>query len=186
MSDYTPTIKDINIPTKTTGKLPYQNFTNEDTDVFKNILSGIGAPITPDTMGFMYAWRQGESSLAVEEKFYCNNPFSTSWESDPEKGVKPGSPKSTMYSRTNSHHVRSYKTIETGISSTIKTILKNFPKIAESIKTGGLNCYEIASKCSESLDSWGTTGAAVKKICKDYLSGNRPNPRPINRGIGCY
>jgi hypothetical protein len=74
LSDFLPTKvkKNVSSPVKTTGKLPYQNFTNEDTDVFKKILSGVGAPITPETLGFMYAWRQGESSLAVEEKFYCN------------------------------------------------------------------------------------------------------------------
>jgi len=175
---------------KTKGKLPYQNFTNQDTEVFKKILSGVGAPITPETMGFMYAWRQGESSLAVEEKFYCNNPFSTTWDSDPKgsrkSGIKPGDKDSTMYSRTNSHHVRSYKTIETGIDSTVKTILSHFQNIASALKTEGINCYQMASKCSGNLDKWGTTGVAVKSICNGFLKGKTPNPRPLNRNNGCY
>jgi hypothetical protein len=192
LSDFLPTKvkKNVSSPVKTTGKLPYQNFTNEDTDIFKKILSGVGAPITPETLGFMYAWRQGESSLAVEEKFYCNNPFSTTWDSDPKgsrkAGVYPGGQKSTMYSRTNSHHVRSYKKIETGIDSTVKTILSRFSKIANALKTDGINCHQMAVKCSSDLDKWGTTGAAVKSITNGYLKGKTPNPRPINRAEGCY
>lgn len=194
-SNYVPSIKKTlksvtGSPTKKTGELPYQNFTNEDTEVFKKILSGIGTPITPETLGFMYAWRQGESSLAVEEKFYCNNPFSTTWDSDPKgsrkAGITPGSPKSTMYSRTNSHRVRSYKKIETGIDATVKTILGHFSKIVNALKTDGINCYQMASKCTSDLDKWGTTGVAVKSICNGYLKGKTPNPRPINRGTGCY
>ena len=184
-------ISQIKKTTKTSvtkNKLPYQNFTNEDTEVFKRILSGIGAPINPETMGFMYAWRECESSLGGEEKYFCNNPFSTTWDSDPEKGIKPGSPKSTMYSRTNSSGVRSYKSLNTGINVTIKTILKNFPNIAEVLRTPNLNILNIAERVKDDLahNRWGTGGNNVINKVNDYLKGKTPKPRPINRGNGCY
>jgi hypothetical protein len=176
--------------TTTQKRLPYQTFTNEDTEEYNKILSGIGAPINTETLGFMYAWRQGESSLGSEEKFYCNNPFSTTWSTDSKeitsKGIKPGQSGSTMYSRTNSHHVRSYKTIDWGVYATIKTINKNFPQISQVLKTPGLNCLQMAQKLTDSLNRWGTTGAAVSSICQGYLKGKTPQPRPINRNQGCY
>lgn len=165
-------------------KLPYQNFKNEDYNVMISILDGLNALKNVETMGFLYAWRQAESSLGSEERFFCNNPFSTTWDTDPGK-TKRGSSESTMYSRTNSHGVKSYKTIETGISATIKTI-KKYPKILEGLTKQGLNCLQIAEVASTDLDRWGSGGSHVQNICKKYLSGSTPAPRPINRGKGCY
>jgi hypothetical protein len=165
--------------------LPYQYFENNDHNVMKQILTGIGGVINPETIGFLYAWRQSESSLGSEERYFCNNPFSTTWDMDP-KGVVRGSKESKMYTRTNSHGVKSYKNIEDGVTATIRTIIKNYPKIVESLKSNNLNCLQIAEKSSTDLDRWGSGGNHVKSICKKYLSGSKPNPRPINRGEGCY
>ena len=44
---------------------------SSDDDFYKGILNGIGAPITPENMKFLYAWRKGESTNAR------NNPFAT-------------------------------------------------------------------------------------------------------------
>ena len=187
--DNTRVVKNFNInkdfvkPIKK-GKLPYQNFKNEDHDVMISILNGLGGIKSVETLGFLYAWRQAESSLGSEERYFCNNPFSTTWDSDPGK-TKLGSPESTMYSRTNSHGVKSYKTIETGIAATIKTI-KKYPEILKGLTTPGLNCLQIAEKASTDLDRWGSGGSHVQSICKKYLSGSTPAPRPINRGKGCY
>lgn len=201
ISNYLPTGSPKNAktpaskPTKTTGKLPYQNFTNEDTDVFKKILNGIGAPITPETLGFMYAWRECESSLGSEEKFYCNNPFNTTWDTDPKgsrkAGIFPGGQKSTMYSRTNSHGVKSYKTIQYGINATISTIQKNYSEIISALQENSSNINSIIKNCSQpfrpgSEGGWGTDYGCLKKRISSYLNGATPQPRPINRGTGCY
>lgn len=166
-------------------KLPYQVFKNDDYNVIVSILNGIGGLVNEETIGFMYAWRQSESSLGSEERYFCNNPFSTTWDSD-QKGIKKGSKESTMYTRTNSHGVKSYKTIDVGISSTIKTINRNYPNIIKAVKTPNINCLKMAEIASPDLDKWGSGGNHVKSICKKYLSGSTPNPRPINRGKGCY
>jgi hypothetical protein len=172
-------------PQKIEKKLPYQVFKNDDYDVIVSILNGIGGLVNEETIGFMYAWRQSESSLGSEERYFCNNPFSTTWDSD-QKGIKKGSKESTMYTRTNSHGVKSYKTIDVGISSTIKTINRNYPNIIKAVKTPNINCLKMAEIASPDLDKWGSGGNHVKSICKKYLSGSTPNPRPINRGKGCY
>jgi len=172
-------------PQKIEKKIPYQVFKNDDYDVIVSILNGIGGLVNEETIGFMYAWRQSESSLGSEERYFCNNPFSTTWDSD-QKGIKKGSKESTMYTRTNSHGVKSYKTIDVGISSTIKTINRNYPNIIKAVKTPNINCLKMAEIASPDLDKWGSGGNHVKSICKKYLSGSTPNPRPINRGKGCY
>lgn len=176
-------------------QLPYQTFTNEDTGVFKSILSGLGAPVTPETLGFMYAWRECESSLGSEEKFYCNNPFNTTWDTDPKgsrkAGILPGSPESTMYSRTNSHGVKSYKTIQYGITATISTINKNYSEIITALQENSSNISLIIKNCSQpfrsgKLGGWGTEYKCLKQRISSYLNGETPQPRPINRGTGCY
>jgi hypothetical protein len=171
--------------TNKTSKLPYQTFKNADYNVMVSILNGIGGLVNEETIGFLYAWRQSESSLGSEERYFCNNPFSTTWDSD-QKGIKKGSKESTMYTRTNSHGVKSYKTIDVGISSTVKTINRNYPNIIKAVKTPNINCLKMAEIASPDLDKWGSGGNHVKSICKKYLSGSTPNPRPINRGEGCY
>jgi hypothetical protein len=124
----------------------------EDKNFYAKLLENLGAPITEENMKFMYAWRQAEG------KGGTYNPFNTTWD-------LPGS--TTM----NSAGVRNYKTIEDGLTATVKT-LKNgrYDCIVNGLKND-IGASNIA-RC-ESLKTWGT-GDLVAKVVSGYNSGSSP------------
>ncbi len=124
----------------------------EDKNFYAKLLENLGAPITEENMKFMYAWRQAEG------KGGTYNPFNTTWD-------LPGS--TTM----NSAGVRNYKTIEDGLTATVKT-LKNgrYDCIVNGLKND-IGASNIA-RC-ESLKTWGT-GDLVAKVVSSYNSGSSP------------
>ncbi len=124
----------------------------EDKNFYAKLLENLGAPITEENMKFMYAWRQAEG------KGGTYNPFNTTWN-------LPGS--TTM----NSAGVRNYKTIEDGLTATVKS-LKNgrYDCIVNGLKND-IGASNIA-RC-ESLKTWGT-GDLVAKVVSSYNSGSSP------------
>lgn len=169
-------------------ELPYLTFENINDSHFKQILMGIGAPVTPENMAFMYAWRECETSLGASSNLYCNNPFNTTWDMDP-KGIEFCSSESNMYCKTNSHGVKSYKNMKIGILATIKTILSGkYENLLNGLKTSekkGWNCLEIAKNLGGDLNKWGTQDKHVINKCKSYLAGATPAPAPIVQVTGC-
>lgn len=168
--------------------LPYKVYQNVDHNAYVAILKGIGAPVTSENLGFMYAWRECENSLGVAHNEYCNNPFNTTWDTDP-KGVIFCSKNSTMYCRKNAHGVRSYKNINIGVLATIKTILNGkYQKLLSALRNSEKNrytCLQIAQIASPDLDLWGTGGKNVINKCNKYLGGATPAPANIRQVTGC-
>lgn len=168
--------------------LPYKLFKNDDHNTFLSILKGIGAPITPENIAFMYAWRECETSLGASASLFCNNPFNTTWDMD-KKGIKFCSKESNMYCKTNSHGVKSYKNMNIGINATIKTILSgNYPNLLNSLKDSqknNWNCLQIAKNLNGDLNKWGTQDKHVISKCNSYLKGATPAPANIIQVTGC-
>ena len=168
--------------------LPYKTFSNSDGDVYKLILRGIGTPINTENLAFLYAWRQAENSLGTDSNKFCNNPFNTVWDLDP-KGIKPGMPKSKMFKTTNPHGVKSYKTIKFGVSATVNTILRNYPEVAQVLKTNTgkklLTPLGITKKTGNVLNKWNNDYPEnLISITSGYLKGKTPAPSLIKRN-GC-
>ena len=124
----------------------------EDKNFYAKLLENLGAPITEENMKFMYAWRQAEG------KGGTYNPFNTTW----------NLPGSTVM---NSAGVRNYKTIEDGLTATVKT-LKNgrYDCIVNGLRDN-IGADNIA-RC-ESLKVWGT-GDLVGRVVSSYNSGSSP------------
>jgi hypothetical protein len=183
---YIVTEEQLNLILETS--LPYKTFSNSDADVYKLILRGIGAPINTENLAFLYAWRQAENSLGTDSNKFCNNPFNTVWDLDP-KGIKPGMPKSKMFKTTNPHGVKSYKTIKFGISATVNTILRNYPEVAQVLKTNTgkklLTPLGITKKTGNVLNKWNNDYPEnLINITSGYLKGKTPAPSLIKRN-GC-
>lgn len=138
-----------------------------DDEFYEEILKGIGAPVTPDNMEFMYAWRQSEGGEAK------NNPFNTTHH-------KPGA---TFYNCLTKgsegkciHGVKNYKQKSDGVDATIAT-LKNgkYDNIIASLKNG-----KDSMKTAQALQNspWGT-GDLTIKVLKGYGAGASPKPPKI-------
>jgi hypothetical protein len=114
-------------------------------EFYTALLKGIGANATPEKIKFLEAWRRGEGGHAK------NNPFNTS------KNV-PGEA-DTKY---NSHGVRNYPDLQTGLEATIATLkLSYYRDLVDSLRKDDVTAKEIA-RCA-SLKKWGT-GDNVKKV----------------------
>jgi len=124
---------------------------SNDDDFYKGILSGIGAPVTPENMKFLYAWRKAESTKAR------NNPFATT-----KKGFNGKSVSSS------SAGVKNYRTPQDGIDATVAT-LKNghYNCIVDGLKNN-IGAANIA-KCGSDLKTWGT-GDLVSNVIKGGVS----------------
>jgi hypothetical protein len=169
---------------------PYKNFKNEDHEIYVTILKRLGAPVTPETLGFMYAWRECENSAGAPNN-YCNNPFNTIHDMDKDPKIVRGSEQSTMHKRTNSHGVKSYKTIQIGIDATIKTLTNgNYSTLLNALKnsvTKEWNVHEIALNSGNDLKKWGTEadGPKVREKARNYfIKKSVPNPSIIRKS-GC-
>ena len=135
---------------------------NSDTDFYKQILSGIKAPITDNNMAFVYAWRQSEGGKAAF------NPFNTTlW--------LPGT---TKY---NSVGVRNYTSAEQGIAATIDTIAHSrYSLIVKSLRQD-----RPPMETAEALvvSRWGTS-SLIKEVISGYEAGYSPKPPPIGQSTG--
>jgi peptidoglycan hydrolase-like protein with peptidoglycan-binding domain len=130
----------------------------KDNDFYKAILTGLGAPITPENLKFLYAWRQSEGHGGLY------NPFNTTLK-------KPGS---TTFDKDG---VQNYKTPSDGLSATIQTIAEPRYKCI----TDGLRQNIGADKLSacDCLDTWGTTKSLVSQVVAGYNAGHEPKIRTI-------
>jgi hypothetical protein len=124
-----------------------------DDEFYNEILKGIGAPITPDNMEFLYAWRQSEGGEAK------NNPFNTkNSEGKCIQGVK------------------NYQQDMDGIQATIDTLRNGrYDNIINSLKSGK-DSMKTAMELKNS--PWGT-GDLTIKVLKGYQSGASPKPPKI-------
>jgi hypothetical protein len=155
----------------------YQRYKNQDLEYYKKILDGIGAKPTPENLGFLYAWRQCESSLNKPSN-YCNNPFHTSWDTD-KKGVKFGGPESTMKPRQNNDKVKSYKDINIGLKATISTLLSKtnrYVNVVNAIRNENNKIMDIYNESKGSLPIWGTDVKTLKQVIEGYLKNSSPKP----------
>ena len=124
---------------------------SDDDDFYKGILQGIGAPITPENMKFLYAWRKGESTKAR------NNPFATT-----KKGFNGTSVPSS------SSGVKNYKTPQDGINATVATLKNGYYNCIVNGLKNDIGAANIA-KCSSDLKTWGT-GDLVAQVVKGGVS----------------
>jgi peptidoglycan hydrolase-like protein with peptidoglycan-binding domain len=127
-------------------------------NVYANILQLLDAPITEENLKFLYAWRQSEGKAGDY------NPFNTT-HSMPES-VK-----------VNSHGVRSYKTLEDGLTATIKT-LKNgrYDCIVNGLKND-IGAINIAN--CQSLKVWGTDKNLLLRVLAGYDNGAEPKLKSL-------
>lgn len=130
---------------------------SSDDEMYKKILSGIGAPITKENMKFFYAWRQSEGAKSTYNPFNTTQPYNNA-------------------SKYNSVGVRNYKSESDGINATVKT-LKNgrYDCIVDGLKNN-IGAKKISTKCLSQLKTWGT-GGLIQKV----LSGRSLNPPPIQK-----
>jgi len=130
---------------------------NSDADFYKEILSGIGAPVTDNNMTYLYAWRQSEGGTAAF------NPFNTTQNAEG----------ATKY---NSVGVRNYTSAEQGIAATIKTLTNGrYGSIINSLKQN-----KPPMETAEALvaSPWGTR-SLIKEVISGYEAGYPPKPPPI-------
>ena len=142
--------------------------TTPDDDIYKSVLSCIGAKPTKDNMLFMYAWRQAEHSLYEKKPAAKNNPFNTT---QPMNGA--------TRLKGNTHGVKNYQTTQDGIRATCNT-LKNgkYEEILKSFRNDeGLD----ALKNAVSYSPWGTSGDLLSQVIDGYVDGYEPKPGPIPR-----
>ena len=120
----------------------------EDKIFYITILRGVGAPITPENMRFMAAWRQSEGANSR------NNPFNTTYTLDKDKNMQT----------YGSHKIKHYSTPEYGMEATIKTLRSpKYECLIENLKRGD-NAIETA-KCP-SIHTWGT-GELLLKVLRN-------------------
>lgn len=155
-------IANLNLaPEDLSGFVDAKDVTNmSDNQTYAMILKQLNAPVTDENMKFLYAWRQSEGRLGL------NNPFNTTY-------VMPNS------RVVNKHGVRSYSTVEDGIKATVRTL--NSKKYDYSCIVNGLKqnigAKNIA-KCN-SLKTWGT-GDLIQKVVAGYENGAPPRLKPLN------
>jgi hypothetical protein len=146
---------------------PFQlDVISSDDDVYKKILTDIGAPITDENMLFMYAWRQSEHTEAK------NNPF----------GTTQGGFGATPFGK-NKAGVKEYPTTQNGIDATVTTLKNGFYNcIVDGLKNN-IGAKKISQKCDSDLKTWGTH--VINDLITDVLSGWEKNgvqkPPTINK-----
>lgn len=116
-------------------------------DAFYNkILTGIGAPATPENKRFMYAWRAAEGGQAAF------NPFNTT----------QGAPGATNY---NTAGVKNYTGEDQGVAATVKTLLNGrYSEIISALRDGGPGASAAAAQAL-ARSPWGT-GELVLRVLK--------------------
>ena len=151
-----------------------------DIKFYQDILKSIGANVTCQKMLFFYAWRTGESSKS------SYNPFATTQPNEVNEGcyyncLKSGSGYTPVSCREcpsgTSPGVRNYKTYESGLKNTVKTLTNGrYNNVVTKLKNDNITAEEIASEKSE-LKTWGTGGLVL-----DILKYNKKiKPTPISK-----
>jgi len=127
----------------TGGNVPAQTGGTYSDDFYAKILTGIGAPVTPENLRLMHAWTQAEGMDPSR-----NNPFATT------QGAAGSSD-------INGAGVKSYPDEQTGIDATIQTLLNgNYANIVSGLKSG-TDAMVVANAIAAS--PWGT-GRLVQKV----------------------
>lgn len=153
---------------------------NMDIKFYQDILKSIGANVTCQKMLFFYAWRTGESSKS------SYNPFATTQPNEVNEGcyyncLKSGIGYTPVGCREcpsgTSPGVRNYKTYESGLKNTVKTLTNGrYNNVVTKLKNDNITAEEIASEKSE-LKTWGTGGLVL-----DILKySERIKPTPISK-----
>jgi len=151
-----------------------------DIKFYQDILKSIGANVTCQKMLFFYAWRTGESSKS------SYNPFATTQPNEVNEGcyyncLKSGVGYTPVGCREcpsgTSPGVRNYKTYESGLKNTVKTLTNGrYNNVVTKLKNDNITAEEIASEKSE-LKIWGTGGLVL-----DILKYNKKiKPTPISK-----
>jgi len=139
---------------------------SSDDQIYKKILSGIGAPSSEENMKFFYGWRQAEGAKA---KF---NPFNTTKKKERSKFYN-------CLKRTGGKcvgGVRNYKSEQEGIDATVETLkLGYYTCITDGLKDN-IGAKKIANKCKSALQTWGTGG-----LVATVLNGKGLHPPSISR-----
>jgi len=117
-----------------------------DDAFYSRILTGIGAPATPENRRFLYAWRAAEGGTAAF------NPFNTT----------QGAPGATNY---NAAGVKNYTSEEQGVSATVKTLLNGrYGEIISALRDGGPGAPQAAAQAL-ARSPWGT-GELVLRVLR--------------------
>lgn len=119
----------------------------------KQILTGVGAPVTPQNLKAFNAWAQAEGGTA------SNNPFNTT---EPMPGA-------TSY---NSVGVRNYLNPQQGINATIQTLkgpIGNYGPILAALRAGN-NPMAVAKAIAGS--QWGTGSGVINVLGGQPLGGS--------------
>jgi hypothetical protein len=147
-------------------ELDIEKESSTDDEIYKKILTKIGAPHSEENMKFVYAWRQAEGAQA---KY---NPFNTTHKKDG----------STLYNCLRKKNnkcvggVRNYQTEADGIDATVRTLENgHYPCIVDGLRDD-IGAKQIAKKCRSNLKIWGT-GDLVAKV----LNGKKLSPKKIAR-----
>jgi hypothetical protein len=139
----------------------------DDDAIYKEILTGIGAPITDNNLLFFYAWRNAEAGVAAW------NPFNTTWTTgatscyNTEAGVK------------------NYPDRATGIQATVGTLLLSYYSGLLADLRSNRPSFEIATKhaCTE-LATWGT-GWGINNVLAYTMTSVTPIARTTTRIKPC-
>jgi len=131
-----------------------------DDEIYKAILTGIGASVTAENFKFLYAWRQAEGGTAAW------NPFNTTWNQEYT---------TTPYNCNDGNPVKNYASKQDGIDATVKTLKQEY---YTKIRTGLINnigAYTLSTYLDE-FNSWGTRSGV-----NTVLAGSILNPPPISQ-----
>jgi peptidoglycan hydrolase-like protein with peptidoglycan-binding domain len=127
----------------------------EDIKFYSEILKGIDAPVTKNTLTFFFAWRKAEHGACAFNPFATTQPYGAS-------------------TKFNTAGVRNYQSEEDGIAATIKTLLNGYYTDLVNRLRSDLDPIEIAS--SLDLNIWGSHQLPLK-----VLTGGSVNPPEIVR-----
>jgi hypothetical protein len=137
----------------------------DDDAIYKEILTGIGAPHSDRNMLFFYAWRNAEGGVAAW------NPFNTTWRS--------GS--TSCYN--SSAGVKNYPDRATGIQATVKTLLLSYYAglVNDLRNSPSMSAFDIATKyaCTElygPAGGWGT-GGGINAVLASTMTRVQPIAR---------
>jgi len=136
-----------------------------DIKFYQDILKSIGTKVTCEKMMFFFAWRTGEAS----ESTY--NPFATTYRDEANEGcyyncLKNGVGYTPTGCRTcpsgSSPGVRNYKTYNSGLNATVKTLTNGrYKNVVSKLKNNDITAMSIASEVGE-LKTWGTGGLVIE------------------------
>ena len=154
-----------------------------DIKFYQDILKQLNTKVTCEKMMFFFAWRSGESSKSTY------NPFATTYKDSNNEGcyyncLKNGVGYKTIGCRTcptgTFPGVKNYKTYESGLNATVKTLTNGrYKNVVSKLKNDNITAIEIASEKSE-LITWGTGGLVIEIL--KYNKTLKPKPISVYGG----